>query len=104
MIKPRAGAFPFARNGSAGDRQRVCNLLLRQAAEVSELHDATLARVERPQLVQRFVEHQDVAAGGLRRGNLVVEVHRNRSAVTFAARCSRAWSTRMRRIICAATA
>ena len=83
MIEPRAGAFPLAGDSGTRDRQRIGHFLLRQAAEVSKLHDPALTSVERRQLVQRFVEHQDVAAGRLRRRNLFVEINTNPSAGTL---------------------
>ena len=69
VIKPGSGALPLPGDGGARDGQRVCHFLLRQATEVSKLHDATLTRVHRRQLAQGFVEHQDVEAGRLRRRN-----------------------------------
>ena len=74
MIEPGTGTFPLACDGGARDGHRVGHFLLRQATEVSQLHDATLTSVKRRQLAQGFVEHQDVEAGGLRRRNLIVEI------------------------------
>jgi hypothetical protein len=56
-IQPRSGGLPLAGDRRARHREDGGDLLLRQSAEIPELHNLTLPRINPGQFDERFVHH-----------------------------------------------
>src|SRR5215208_5920347 len=69
----RAGAAPLAADGVGGDLEHLGRLLGREAAEVAQLDDARLARVELLKGGQRVVERDQLVGPLVREERGLVE-------------------------------
>src|SRR5688572_28636628 len=60
-VQPRLGEGPVALHGDDGDVQVARDLVVFEPAEVFELHDLRLACIELRELLQRFIELDDLS-------------------------------------------
>ena len=82
-IQPRAGGLPVPRYGRARHRQRDCDLLLGQAAEVAEFDNLDLTRIEARQFGQGLIDQQQLAFPRLDGTDVIVERDFERRAWPF---------------------
>src|SRR5688572_7619343 len=81
QIRPRLTPFPA--HGPIGYAKHLCRLLFREIAEVTKLHDALQAFIERAKFLERLVEREDLLEARHIRGVLLLEFHRELSTPAF---------------------
>jgi hypothetical protein len=74
-IQPRFRASPLPRHGRSGHRQHIGYFILRKAAEVIELYDFALSRIQVRQLIERLIQQQEVTVAWFDRAEPVIDCH-----------------------------
>jgi len=73
--QPQAGGAPFPLHGGGRNAEALGGFLNRKAAEVAQLDDLALLRIELVQLVERMVQGQHVNGGRREDAEGIIERH-----------------------------